>query len=120
METEILLIVVFFVGLALGVHLGLSWSRMAFYKILQELNVSDKQLKQVARNNGIEVEDDGKEPELTEYEITIEQHGDQLYAFKTDGEFIGQGADKEALVTRIAERFHNVKFRIAAGAEFLK
>ena len=88
--------------------------------ILKELNVTDKDLRNLAKKAGMDLpEESTADSDMDEYEIVVEKHGDELYAFKVDGEFLGQGRDRDTLVARIAERFKNVRFTVAEGKEYL-
>lgn len=107
------------IGWVIGHRVATFLQVMAFKRVLEDLGISEQQMRDLALKNGIEIPEQ-EEPQMSEHEITVEQHGGQLYAFKTDGEFIGQGKDKEALVARIAERFKNVRFTVKEGSEFLK
>ena len=113
------LIIVTVLAFAVGYKVSAIIHTLSFQKILRELGVGEQALKDLARKNGLLIEDAPRESPVTEYEITIEQHGDQLYAFKTDGEFVAQGPDQEALINRIAERYKNVKFTVRQGKEYL-
>jgi len=112
---------VFFI---LGFWLGDKWATAvhlkAFTMILDQLQVKSSDFKKLASANGIDLpEESTADSDMDEYEITVEKHGDQLYAFKLDGEFIGQGTDRDTLVARIAERYTNVRFTVAEGKEYL-
>ena len=113
------LIIIAVLAFAVGYKVSGIIHTLSFQKILKDLGVTDQQLTKLAENHGLLTEDDSKDSRIAEYEITIEQHGDQLYAFKTDGEFVAQGPDQEALINRIAERYKNVKFTVRQGKEYL-
>ena len=116
------LIIVVAIAFWVGYKVSEAIHTLSFRKILKELGITEAQLRKLARDNGIQLSEPKKEPQdthVTEYEITIEQHGDELYAFKTDGEFVAQGRDQEALINRIAERYKNVKFTVRQGKEYL-
>ena len=84
-------LIVLFIGWYIGHRVATALQIMAFKRVLEDLKISEQQMRDLARKNGIELpEEPAKEPQMAEYEITIEQHGDELYAFKADGEFIGQ------------------------------
>lgn len=62
-------------------------------------------------------------PTLKEIPIKVEQHHGQLYAFQLeDDKFLGQGADREALLKRLGERLNNVKLTVTEenGAKYLQ
>lgn len=115
------LILAFVAGAVIAWRLAEALHQHSFHKILEELGVTEQQMRDLARKNGIELPDETPQQQpAAEHEIVIEQHGSELYAFKTDGEFIGQGRDKEALIARIAERFKNVRFTVKEGQELLQ
>ena len=95
-------------------------------QILEDLNVTDKQLERLIAQSQAVI--DGEEPkqDLTgpEYlEIKVEQFNDTLFAYRlADGRFLGQGQSREALINRLAEDLHNIKLVITEenGAQYLK
>jgi hypothetical protein len=117
----------FFLGFGLGWFLA---SRImtalhltSFSKILKELGVSNQQLRKLRDTADLELDDAVDEPE-TVCEIKIEQHGDQLYAYrKEDDHFLGQGTDRDSLIARISKEFSGqvrLIIREEDGAEHIK
>ena len=117
----------FFLGFGLGWFIA---SRIttalhltSFSKILKELGVSNQQLRKLRDAADLELDADDAEPE-TVCEIKIEQHGDQLYAYrKEDDHFLGQGTDRDSLIARISKEFSGqvrLIIREEDGAEHIK
>jgi hypothetical protein len=60
---------------------------------------------------------------LTVVEITLEQQGNQIFAYrKDDSTFLGQGNDKATLIDAIAHRMKDVRLVISEedGADLLQ
>jgi hypothetical protein len=100
--------------------------RGGFQKILKELGVTDQQLKKLARDHGMGVEEAKPsidEPELTSVEIKLEQHQGVIYAYRIDDDqFLGQGADRDELIESLKKNLTNVRLIIAEehGAKLIK
>ena len=103
----ILLLVGFAIGWAVGSKITEVIHVMSFKKIMEELEISDQQLKKLAKANGIDLpENDSETNELEVCEIRIEQHQGQLYAYrKSDDHFLGQGTDRDTLIERLKSQF---------------
>jgi hypothetical protein len=112
-------LVEFIIGFVIGAYLGskiTGWlNRATFQEILDDLNVSDKQLEDLARRNGVKFDHDEESADSVIIEVKIEQHGDQLYAYRKDSdEFLGQGSNKDELIDRLTGQFSaNTKLVIA-------
>jgi hypothetical protein len=104
METVILVTLAFIIGWKLNELL----MALSFKKILEELKITDKDLKALAQKNGIELADDTpaentKGPEIN---IRIEQIDSRLFAYELGQDsFVAQGDDADQLLSRIIERF---------------
>ncbi len=125
METVIYFILGFILGFVIGQKLTQFWQQMVFHEILKDLGVKDQDLKRLAAKVETKLAsgDDPKEPQLEHIEVRIEQHQGQLYAYTVkEDRFLGQGADREALIRRISEDLNNVRLVISEenGAEFVK
>lgn len=124
MEYIIVGVVAFIVGWRLSHHT----SALLFSKILEELGVTEKQLDALIKKAGNKEESSATPEEieeelLEEIEVKIESHQGQLYAFRVeDDKFLGQGADRESLVKRLAESMTGVRLIIREenGAQHLK
>jgi hypothetical protein len=119
-----LLLVGFVLGWVVGSKITSMLHVMSFKKIMEELNISDQQLKKMAEANGIEVPDaDPTDPELEQCEIRIEQVSGQLYAYRKDNNhFLGQGSDADSLIERLNQNLTPCKVVVAQedGAEYIK
>ena len=103
----ILFLVGFVAGWALGSKITEMIHVISFKKIMEDLDISDQQLKKLAQRNGLDLpENDSETNELVVCEIRIEQHQGQLYAYrKSDDHFLGQGTDKDTLIKRLKQQF---------------
>jgi hypothetical protein len=121
----ILLLVGFAIGWAVGSKITEAIHVMSFKKIMEDLDISDQQLKKLAKANGIDLpENDSETNELEVCEIRIEQHQGQLYAYrKSDDHFLGQGTDRDTLIERLKSQFQkDIKLVITEedGANLIK
>ncbi len=116
------LILVFVAGVILGHRISSAVSQAAFKKILEELRVSEQDMRDLARRNGIILPEPAAEPEeLEEIHIKLEQHQGIIYAFRKDtDQFLGQGSDRESLINRLKQNLNNVRLVIDEGAELIK
>ncbi len=116
--------------LALGFVIGYKVSEiihlLSFRRIMRDLKITEQQLREVARDNGIDVPDDRSEEDRElgireTIHIKIEQHGGQIYAYKSDtDEFLGQGTDPDDLVNGIARRFKGIRMIVDQGKDLLQ
>ncbi len=116
------LILVFVAGVILGHRISSAVSQAAFKKILEELGIQEKDMRDLARRNGISLpEPEAAEPELEEIHIKLEQHQGQIYAFRADNDgFLAQGTDRESLIQHLQQRMMNVRLVIDEGGELLQ
>jgi hypothetical protein len=126
-EISILVVLAFALGWRIGSWITTHFLALSFRQILQDLGVSNEQLRKLARDAGVDLSDvnPSTEPgvELTPLEVTIEQHQGVLYAYRKDNQqFLGQGTDQSTLVDSIARRMDNVRLIIdtADGADLLR
>jgi hypothetical protein len=120
-----LLFIGFVLGWVVGAKITAAIHVMSFKKIMEELNISDQQLKKMAEANGIKVPDaDPTDPELEQCEIRIEQVSGQLYAYRKDNNhFLGQGTDRDSLIERLKSQFRKDTRLVITeedGAEYIK
>jgi hypothetical protein len=94
------------------------WHVMAFKKLLEDLGISDSQLRKLAQDHGIiemseesqTAEDDDPNSDLPILEVRIEQHPEGLFAYrKVDDSFIAQGKDREGLMENLVNNLTNVR-----------
>jgi hypothetical protein len=109
-------------GFALGWKLNEILHYHAFMQLMRDLGIKERDLRKLAERNGISL----PEPvmpaaeDLEEIHVKIEQHGTEIYAFRTDNEeFLGQGNDADALIKHISLRFNNIRMIIDQGQEFM-
>jgi len=119
------LVIVFILGAIIGGRLTHNMMMSATKRLLQDLGIKERDLRRFAEQQGITLPDTPQDAadELTVVEITLEQQGNQIFAYrKDDSTFLGQGHDKESLITAIAHRMKDVRLVIAEedGAELLQ
>ena len=120
-ELLIITVLAFFVGWKASEF----WMLITFKTLLEDLKVSESDLRRVAREKGINLPEriDAKsEPELAELEVRLEKIGDTIYAYSIkDDQFLGQGTDRDTLVQRLTENLTNVRVIIAKehGADLI-
>lgn len=123
MENILIYIVVFALAFWAGFRIN-EWIMLAaFNKLIEELGISEDQLRTLAKSNGLDLpEPEPTLPTLTPIEIRIVQIDGQLYAYRLDDDqFLAQGPDREALIQRLTENLTNVKIIIDRenGADYI-
>ena len=119
------LVIVFIIGAIIGSRLTHDMMMSATKRLLQDLGIKERDLRRFAEKQGITLPETPQDAaaELTVVEITLEQQGNQIFAYrKDDSTFLGQGHDKESLITAIAHRMKDVRLVIAEedGADLLQ
>jgi hypothetical protein len=120
---ELLIITV--VSFAVGWKVSQIWHLFTFKQILQDLKVSNTDLKNLARSQGMELEEDSakeEDPNLPVLEVRVEQHPEGLFAYrKADGFFLAQGKDREKLMENLVNNLTNVRVVVAKedGADLI-
>lgn len=90
----------FIVGYNLGAMVRGLTQIMAFRKIMQELGITDQQLRDLARKEGI----DAPESQLPQVEVVLEKVNDQIFAYRKDTQqFLAQAPDTDSLIARLNE-----------------
>jgi hypothetical protein len=117
----------FILGLALGGFVGFKVAEYIhvtmFRDILMKLKVSDSDMRTMMQDLQKALPDD-HEDHMPRVLVKVECVNDQLYVYRLDTmEFLCQGATREAVLARLAERFHK-DFKIVLseehGAKYLK
>ena len=126
------LMLTFLLVLGVGFWAGMKFSNWVltrvFRDLLTELGVSDQRLQSLARDYGAVFKEDTAADTVSEepqtIELKLEQHGDQIYAFrKSDDQFLGQGQDYATLTARLEQDVVNrVRYLVhdEDGAELIK
>jgi len=120
-ELLIITVLAFFVGWKASEF----WMLITFKTLLEDLKVSESDLRRVAREKGITLPEriDAKsEPQLAELEVRLEKIGDTIYAYSIkDDQFLGQGTDRDTLIQRLTENLTNVRVTITKehGADLI-
>lgn len=110
-------------GGIIGYKVSARYHMKMFTELMEELKIDKERLMAYAEEHGMEVGDDYDNDNMPEYDLVIVQDGAQLYAYRKDTKaFLGQAADPEALVERIAQDWRGVRFKIAEedGAGLMK
>jgi len=108
-----------FVGFKIAEHIHTT----IFRDILMKLKVSESDMRSMMRDLQEDLPED-HEDAMPRVEVKVEQVNDQLYVYRLDTmEFLCQGANREAVLTCLSERFHK-DFKIILseehGAKYLK
>lgn len=99
---------------------------LSFKKVLEDLGVTREQLRQLgekaARELGEPVPEEFQDPlGLEIIHIKLEQHQGQIYAFRADtDQFLGQGADRDSLISALKQRMDNVRLIVDEGSDLLQ
>ena len=114
----------FLLGLALGGFIGFKVAEhihvTMFKDILIKLKIKDSDMRAMVQD----LEKDLTEDAMPRVEVKVECVNDQLYVYRLDTmEFLCQGANREAVLACLADRFHK-DFTIVLseehGAKYLK
>lgn len=92
----------------LGWKVNSYWMAMTFRKILEDLNITDRQLKDLADRNGIELPDseDSEGIITNKVEIRVEIYQDQYYAYEEERDtFVAQAKSPEELLQRMIDKY---------------
>lgn len=95
----------------LGWTIGIYILEKIFNAMLRNLPVGD------------DPDEDNNEPLILEIAAKVECYNNCLYAYSLDdGQFLGQGKDRETLIARLNENLENTRLIIAEadGAEFVR
>jgi hypothetical protein len=124
MDNIIALIIVFAFGWYIGSKVTTHLLALSFRQILNDLGVTNDQLRKLAQDIDFEVPSTAPAADaLTPLEITLEQHQGVIYAYRKDNnQFLGQGTDQTTLVDSISKRMRDVRLIIDQqdGADLLR
>jgi len=127
METLILVVIAFAFGWYAGSWVTTHLLALSFRQILNDLGVKNEQLRKLATDVGVELPAVNKNAadgdSLTPLEVTLEHDQGVIYAYRKDTkQFLGQGTDREGLISSISQRMDNVRLIIdqADGADLLQ
>ena len=92
--------------------------------IFRRAGVTPEKLESVMKDLQKEIDtEQGKASEFPNLEIKVEQHGDNMFAYRKDtGLFLAQGKTRDELIAMISEKVANVTLVIteADGAALIK
>jgi hypothetical protein len=122
----LLYLLLFAAGFYIGFKVNEKIMEWTFISMMQQAGFTDQHLEKFIRHWAPKMGRDA-DAELDQHKatvsITIEQHGEMLYAYRKDDQgFLAQGTNREELLKTIADKFKDVKFTVTAedGAEFIK
>ena len=117
----------FILGLALGGFVGFKIAEhihtTIFRDILMKLKVSESDMLGMMQDLQKDLPED-HEAAMPRVEVKVEQVNDQLYVYRLDTmEFLCQGANREAVLACLGERFHkgyHIVLSEEHGGKYLK
>ena len=112
-----------FLGGLVGFKIAEHIHTTIFKDILMKLKVSESDMRDMMRDLQEDLPED-HEDAMPRVEVKVEQVNGQLYVYKLDTmEFLCQGANREAVIACLSDRFHK-DFKIILseenGAKYLK
>ena len=102
MELIIIAVVAFYFGFKIAemVHVA------SFKKILNDLKISEQQLRDLVQKNGLDLDEAPEDSDAAKVEIKIEQHLDQLYVYELGSDrFVAQGKTSDEIMQRIVDNY---------------
>jgi len=117
----------FMLGLLVGGFVGFKIAEYIhitmFKDILVKLKISESDMRGMMQDLQQDLPED-HEDAMPRVPVRVEKVNDQLYVYRLDtDEFLCQGANREAVLARLADRFHK-DFKIVLseehGAKYLK
>ena len=116
------IIIVFVLGFLIGWRCC-EWLRTAAIAALfKDLGIKEQDLRRVAELHGVELPPEHA-ASMPTVGVRLEQDQGQIYAYRKDtAEFLGQGADPEALILRLNETMKPCRVVVAKedGADLLQ
>ena len=112
-----------FLGGLVGFKIAEHIHTTIFKDILMKLKVSESDMRDMMRDLQEDLPED-HEDAMPRVEVKVEKVNDQLYVYRLDTmEFLCQGANREAVIACLSDRFHK-DFKIILseenGAKYLK
>lgn len=130
MTTIEIVIIAVIVALYIGWKASQAYHLLQFRSILEDLGVSNTDLRKLAEQQGIELDkapllkqDSEEESELPVLEIRIEQQPEGLFAYRKDNSlFIARGSDRKELMDNLVANLNNVRVVVAQedGADLIR
>lgn len=121
------LLLTFVLGAFLGWKVCDIWTRVMIKELLEDMGLTDKQMKALRDKCATELRsagiDPGVEDEMPEVEIRIEQIQGQIFAYSLDdGTFMAQGSNREELFNNLRERYKQIRCVVSQenGAELIR
>ena len=112
------------VSFVVGWKLSQTWHLFTFRSILEDLNVSNTDLKRLAEQKGIEIDtkENNTESDLPILEVRVEKTDLGLFAYRKDNSlYLARGQDREELMANLVNNLTNVRVVVAKedGAELI-
>ena len=118
------LIIIAVLAFAVGWKLCQLLHTQAMMHLLKELGIKESDLRKLANKHGVMLPEQPSveaADDLTEIHIKVEQHGSEIYAFRADNDqFLGQGQDRDSLISHISKRMVNVRLIVDEGNDLLQ
>lgn len=114
----------------IGWKVSQAYHLLQFRNILEDLGVSNTDLRKLAKDQGIELDkapllkqEDDEGSDLPVLEIRIEQQPEGLFAYRKDNSlFIARGSDRAELMDNLIANLNNVRVVVAQedGADLIR
>jgi hypothetical protein len=117
-------IIVAVLSFVAGWKISQTWHLFTFRSILEDLKISNSDLKRLAAEKGLELEEaeQDENANLPILEVRVEQQPEGLFAYrKADSLFLAMGKDREALMQNLVHNLTNVRVVVAKedGADLI-
>ncbi len=109
MDLFLMLVGAFALGGWLGYKINDIMIRHTFAEMIKEAGLKEQDLDKFIEHWAPLMEDEEPEPANSTLEITLEQQGDMIYAFRKDNsQFLAQGRDRDELTSALAKDWPGV------------
>ena len=117
-------IIVAVLSFVAGWKISQTWHLFTFRSILEDLKISNSDIKRLAAEKGLELEEaeQDENANLPILEVRVEQQPEGLFAYrKADSLFLARGKDREALMQNLVHNLTNVRVVVAKedGADLI-
>jgi hypothetical protein len=117
-------IIVAVLSFVAGWKISQTWHLFTFRSILEDLKISNSDIKRLAAEKGLELEEaeQDENANLPILEVRVEQQPEGLFAYrKADSLFLDMGKEREALMQNLVHNLTNVRVVVAKedGADLI-
>jgi len=117
-------IIVAVLSFVAGWKISQTWHLFTFRSILEDLKISNSDIKRLAAEKGLELEEaeQDENANLPILEVRVEQQPEGLFAYrKADSLFLAMGKEREALMQNLVHNLTNVRVVVAKedGADLI-